>query len=449
MFTRKTLTAVSTICFAISLGCSSLKQAATKQYGLTITNPSAIERADELILLTREVIEEKIGAINEQNFVNIIAEKGDTAVVQFDDLNKDGKWDEAVFLQKFEPNQKVVFNVSETAVKPGNTVARAHIRMRKKREDNTFGPLLDSVTVPAGTLPTDFSKQKLPPYLTEGPAWENDKVAFRLYMDVRNTKDIFGKTTPKMMMDTVGVNPENVYHHLSDWGMDILAVGKSLGAGSLALQIPGVNGKDTLVRLGGNNVGETTFEKVADGPVRGIFRMHYKNWQIANGIGPINLTEEISIWGGKYFYQSRVTVNNAPAGTKLVTGIVNLKSKKSNEISVGESKVLYTYDLQSENKDKLGLALMVHNSQLSGFGRTPNLNSEVLNTYTASLPLSLTPSEFRFYAGWELSDLLFTNEDSFKKFLNNEAVKYSVPVIIKWWRSTARNNTNVIIGLRP
>lgn len=430
--TRKIFATISSICCVILFACSPSKKAATKNYALTITNPSAIERADELVVLTRELLEQKTGKIGEQNFVNITTEKGDTAVVQFDDLNKDGKWDEAVFLHKFEPNQKVVFTISETSLGSGTSVQRAHVRMRKKNEDNSFGPLLDSVTVPAGTPPTDFAKQKLPPYLTEGPAWENDKVAFRVYLDTRNTKDIFGKTTPKMMMDTVGLNPENIYHHLSDWGMDILAVGKSLGAGSLALQIPAVNGRDTLVRLGGNNVGETTFEKVADGPVRGIFRMHYKNWQIANGIEPINVTEEISIWGGKYFYQSQVTVNNAAPGTKLVTGIVNLKSKKSNELSVGDSRVLYTYDVQSENKDKLGMAVMVHNKQLPTFGRTPNQSSEVLNTYTASWPVSPTPSEFRFYAGWELSDLLFTNEDSFKKFLNNEAIKYSVPLVMKW-----------------
>src|SRR4051812_20681459 len=117
-------------------------------------------------------------------------------------------------------------------------------------------------------------------------------------MDTRNTKDIFGKRTTKMMMDTVGVVAENIYHKLSDWGIDILAVGKSLGAGSLALKVPNVNGKDTLIRLGGTNVGETIFEKVADGPIRAIFRMHYKGWQPIRGIEPINVTEEISIWGG-------------------------------------------------------------------------------------------------------------------------------------------------------
>jgi len=231
-----------------------------------------------------------------------------------------------------------------------------------------------------------------------------------------------------MMMDTVGVIPENIYHHLAPWGMDILAVGKSLGAGSLALSVPTANGKDTLVRLGGLNVGQITYEKVADGPVRAIFRMHYSNWQPINNAAPINVTEEISISAGKYYYQSAVTVAGAPAGTKLVTGIVNLKSKSSKEQTIANCRVLSTYDLQSENKDMLGLAILVKSNNFSSFGKTPNAESEVLNTYTVSMPVS---AEFRFVSGWEKSDLLFTKEESFLKYLENESIKYGSTIIIK------------------
>lgn len=413
------------------LGCKTTKQAGVKQYLLNITNPSAIERADELVVLTRATIEEKMGPLSKEKFVAVSAENRPVPV-QFDDVNADGIWDEAVFLFKFKPNERVLFTLTETTTLASGGDARAHVRMRRKNENNSFGPLLNKVTVPGNTAPTDFSKQQLPLYLTEGPAWENDKVAFRLYMDTRNTKDIYGKTTHKMMMDTVGADTINSYHDLSDWGMDILAVGKSLGAGSLALLIPKAGGKDTLVRLGGAHVGGVTYEKIADGPLRGIFRMTYGNWSVLEGMSPITVTEEISIWGGKYFYESKVSVSDAPAGTKLVTGVVNLKSKKAHELSLTDCKVLYTYDNQSENKDKLGMSVIVRNNQFAGFGKTPNAGSDVLNTYTVTLPISAAPSEFRFYSGWELSDLLFTKEESFKIFLASEAVKYSQPLVLLW-----------------
>lgn len=413
----------------LSTGCSVFKQPGSKKYAITVTNPLASERADELVVLPREMIEQKTGKLAGK-YISIDTGDNKPLTIQFDDLDKDGRWDEAVFLHKFEPNQSVRLYISTSNIKPAAAESRAHVRMRKKNADNTFGPLLDSVTIGRNTLPTNFSKRPLPPYLTEGPAWENDKVAFRIYMDNRNTKDIYGKRTPAMIMDTVGANPANSYHHLAHWGMDILAVGKSLGAGSLALSLP-VNGKDTLVRLGGANVEQTTFERIADGPVRAICRMHYKNWIVADNIPPVNVTEEISIWGGKYFYESKVTVENAPAGARLVTGIVNLKSKKTGELNIAGSKVLYTYDAQSENNDKLGMAIMVHNNQFAAFGKTANSNSEVLNTYTATLSLAQQPATFRFYAGWEMSDLLFVREESFVQFLTTEANQYATPLLIK------------------
>lgn len=420
------------IVVAFITGCSVFKnKSSIKIYHLTVTNPTNVERADELIVLTRQMIEQKLGKI-EANFISITSPENRPVIVQFDDLNADGNWDEAVFLYNFAPSQTVRLSITKTDRLLNKAVVRAHVRMRRKNAANGFGPTLDTASITGGTLPTDFTKQKLPPFLTEGPAWENDKVAFRLYLDARNTKDIYGKTTSKMMMDTVGTNPANSYHNIADWGMDILAVGKSLGAGALAMSVPLSNGRDSLVRLGGNNIERISFEIVADGPVRAMFRMRYKNWLLKNDVAPVNLVEEISIWGGKYYYQSRVSVGNAPTNAKLVTGIVNLKTKKRSEINNENYKVVYTYDGQSENKDQLGLAIIVTTENFISFGAAPTSKSDVLDTYTVLMPVKPNATEFRFVAGWERSDLLFTREENFRRYLENEALKYSKKVLVSW-----------------
>ena len=59
-----------------------------------------------------------------------------------------------------------------------------------------------------------------------------------------------------MVLDEVGTDTAKNYHQLSDWGMDILKVGTSLGAGALALQLQTNDGKDSLVRLGGITMGK-------------------------------------------------------------------------------------------------------------------------------------------------------------------------------------------------
>jgi hypothetical protein len=406
--------------------CSSPKQ-------IVIDNSTSDERKDELIVLKRARLEKSVGNIAPGKYLKIKSATGMPVVVQYDDLNGDQQWDEASFLYSFKPNEKLVVN-GEVSDAPATIKAmvRAHVRQMKKNADNTFGPVaLDKDTMPVNAQPTDFSKQPLPPYLTEGPAWENDKVGFRLYFDVRNGKDIWGKITNSMVLDEVGADTAKNYHKLADWGMDILKVGASLGAGALALQVPLPDGKDTLVRLGGKNIEQVTYEKLADGPVRAICRLTYKNWKVAEGLAPVTVIEEIAIWGGQYFYESKVWVKGAPANAKLVTGIVNLHSNTVYEVNTTGYRSIYTYDVQSENKDKLGMAILMPAAQVAGTGTTPNANTDIQNTYIMKANITNDqPVLFRFYAGWEKSDNRFTTLEGFKQFIESEVSKRSFQDIL-------------------
>jgi hypothetical protein len=66
----------------------------------------------------------------------------------------------------------------------------------------------------------------------EGPGIESDKVAYRVYLDWRNGFDIFGKKVAAPVLQGVGQDGFESYHHMSPWGMDILKVGQSLGTGA-------------------------------------------------------------------------------------------------------------------------------------------------------------------------------------------------------------------------
>ena len=65
----------------------------------------------------------------------------------------------------------------------------------------------------------------------EGPGIESDMAGYRVYLDWRNGFDIFGKTTPGLVLQDVGQDGYDSYHEMSDWGADILKVGQSLGMG--------------------------------------------------------------------------------------------------------------------------------------------------------------------------------------------------------------------------
>jgi len=407
-----------------------LYSAATAQAAkeIIITNPGNIDRKDELVVFTRAQLERKLGPINK--FIQVKA-GGKQLIAQHDDINGDGKWDEVIILYSFKPKEKVTFDISTANTSnSGTATQRAHVRLIKKNSDDSWGKSIREEEMPHRNPATDFSKQPLPLYLTEGPAWENDKVGFRLYFDVRNGKDIWGKRTARMVLDSVGTKVEPSYHELHDWGMDILHAGKSLGAGALALLVPFDKGKDTLIRLGGENIQHTVYKQIADGPLRGIFQITY-DW-VVNG-KPVRITEQTSIWGGQYFYESRVWVTGAPKGTKLVSGIASFYENVFRAYRVNNTDVLFSHGQQSENKDYLGLAILIPSNNFSFAGSAPNGNSEVLNTYIGAQNVKEgSPCVFRFVGGWEKSDFRFSELKLFKSFVDDEATKMGSELLISW-----------------
>jgi unsaturated rhamnogalacturonyl hydrolase len=302
---------------------------------------------------------------------------------------------------------------------------KAHARLKKKGANNVYGNTLQKEVMPLKNPATNFTTTPIPYYQTEGPAWENDKVGFRIYLDVRNAKDIFGKTTSAMVIDTVGSYGDKYYHHFDErWGMDVLKVGTSLGAGALAMQLKTAAGTDTIIRLGGDAVEQTSYELIKDGPEEAIIRLYYKNWKVLNNT--YNLTEDISIKAGNYFYESSVVISGLKGDEKLVTGIVNLKSSQSFTLNDKNTHVLYTHDKQSENNDHLGMAILAKQNDRPLFGEMPKEGPGITNTYFTTLNVKNNqPVVFRFYACWEATDTNFKNKDYFQRFLLNEAAKWN------------------------
>ena len=418
------------IAFTVVVVATGFAAQAQKRIQIVLANPTSFARNDELTVISRKQLENKIGHISASNHIVVSDNNDRPVIVQIDDKNGDSIWDEIVLLQSFKPFEKKILSVS-LSNSPAVIVApmRAHVRHSRKNLDNSFGPSLPKDSIPAGQQATDFSKQALPPFLTEGPAWENDKVGFRIYFDVRNTMDIWGKITTRMVLDEIGKDTSKNYHQLSDWGMDILKVGKSLGAGSLALQVTQANGKDTLIRLGGINMGRVIYEKLADGPLRAAFRLHYPYWKMLDQLPPVEVTEEINIWGGQYFYESKVFIDGAPENARIITGFVNLESKQSQLLDTAGATILYSFDKQSENKDQLGMAIMMNKRSFISASRTPDRNTDVQSSYamTASIQPQL---KFRFYAGWEKSDQRFSSEQEFKNFLIQQSILLKHPITV-------------------
>lgn len=341
---------------------------------------------------------------------------GSEIPVQFDDLDKDGQWDEVAFKMDFAPAEEVVLVLSPTHEVPEyDQLTNVYLGVSPDR-NGEFGE------VQMASRPESHVAQSTPYlYQYEGPGWESELVGFRSYFDSRNGKDIFGKVMPQLYIHQIGLG-EN-YHELADWGMDVLKVGNSLGAGALAMLR-----SDSLYRLGDTQT--ATFSAITEGPVRAMLELQYTGWDVA-GVR-YDVAEKISIWAGKRHYTSTIALDGGGDADTLVTGIVDLKKVEKTVFSMADYQAIFTFGEQSENHDNLGMGLLISNSNWNGFGTAPEAGDGVTNTYTAYLKPDNGLYQYHFFAGWELENREFASSDKFREALEQEVIGLSTPVDIQF-----------------
>lgn len=371
---------------------------------------SSLENIDQKrVVLTRAAF----GQLSKPYF-SLRNAQGELVPLQFDDLDGDGSWDEVAFEVSFETSQVAldIEPLEEDALPEFPVLTDVYLGHSPQRNGQ-----FQSVSYTE--RPSDHVALSTPYlYQYEGPGWESDLVAFRTYFDSRNGKDIFGKTKPALQVTKIGL--EGNYHELADWGMDVLKVGSSLGAGALAMYK-----NDSLYRLGDTDL--AAFKVITEGPVRSVFELRYDGWEVAGAT--YGVTETISIWAGKRSYSSVVSLKGGQKDT-LVSGIVNLKNLEAKQIEEERYAVNFTHGKQSENNDELGMALLVPKAGSAGFGSAPDEGEGVTNTYTALLKPVNDSYEYHFYAGWVLENQAFKDASAFEAALRAEARALSAKVSV-------------------
>lgn len=412
----------------------SLISCTSQKSTFTLVNDSNLARTDEPLTLSREAISEKNGRIPENQKPLLVNANGDTLPSQLDDLDNDGTWDELSFLADIpaDTSLDITLNFVDATDYPDFT-PRTNVRFGVKDSSGIHNQ--KKLTLNRDELPVPIYGR----FQMDGPAWENDKVGFRHYIDGRNARDLYGKTSSKMALDTVGITPEgdlfDNYHVMEYWGRDILSVGNSLGIGGI-----GMINEGKPVRLGiklddpRNNVDTTKYHLLTEGPVRSIFKLTYKGWHV--GDKRYDLDNQVSIWGGHYWYGNKVTLHNTTNTDTLIAGLVNSNNDKP--LMVLDSTAsdwigLTTHDKQTYEKEwYLGLSLILPKEKYITYRKAPKDGPNIITSYNALLATtSKDPLNYYMLTGWEMSDKSFSDRDLFREFTQEVISKIQQPVSIQ------------------
>nr|WP_301003652.1 glycoside hydrolase family 88 protein [Arsukibacterium sp.] len=375
---------------------------------LQLANPSAFDRTQTLYLPFADL------GLTSADAQTLVATVNDQAVPsQLIDRNGDGQAETlAVQLALAAASRQNLTISSDPALfSSSNWPARTQAEISHKvggewQEAKYIGGTFQNVTelTPPAQY-TDHSEW----IRYEGPGIESDKVGYRIYLDWRNGFDIFGKKTTELVLQNVGQDGYQSYHEQADWGMDILKVGKSLGAGGYGYW----DGEQVQLV---SDVGQHTAKVIENGHLYSALQIHYKDWQIAGKT--LNLTADLSMTAGSRLVHTRLnlteTLDNIAIGlvklpdTKLLQGEV--------EITGHAWTYLATWGKQSLSgaDSKLGMALLFKRGQLLN-------QTEDNNSHVAVMRPAGTELEYYFLAAWDGEPDGINSEAEFVRYLEQQA----------------------------
>lgn len=235
---------------------------------IKVTNPSGADRKDVPVVIDLHKTLKKKAANVLSARVTALPSK-DSAQgepVQLDDLDGDLIPDEMAFVCDVPANTTATYKVQFLPISSNETYSPRTAAFMKVWDRKYRYPYINSIEYqgrnePLATYDAIYG---------HGAQWESELVGFRVYMDHRQSIDIYGKPTPQLVLDKT-----NFYSTREDiaagLGCDILFAGPSVGAGSFRGY---VNGEPTYV----DSVDARGQRVIASGPVRAIVEVWDKNW---------------------------------------------------------------------------------------------------------------------------------------------------------------------------
>ena len=224
------------ICLGLATAsCSQdLKKELPRSFTVTVSNPLKTDRENEMVIISEEGIQKQVDGFNPKAFV--VFDKGKEIPSQYNVQDK-GHPGIVVVLDNLKGGEARKLTVR---YKNSGELKRHYAKRTQAELSHKIGGRWVNREYEGGTF-QNVNYLSVPPehkdhswfIRYEGPGWESDKVGYRFYLDQRNATDVFGKKTPEVILQQVGLDGFDSYHNMQSWGMDVMNVGPSLGIGSI------------------------------------------------------------------------------------------------------------------------------------------------------------------------------------------------------------------------
>ena len=340
------LTAVLFISPAALLGAAS---PSPYSWDVTLRNPIDVARPDSMIEIPGTSVDVRAAAWT-------ATANGKPVPTQLVDRDGDGNADSLLLLVDLGPSELLHVRLDPEAAlsTPSRVQAMVGVRRAATLKDGKWvGGKIEEVD----RLDLDSSHvagDRLTLY--DGPGWESDRIGFRVYLDQRNALDLFGKKNPAPVLQWIGRGVGD-YHKEADWGMDILHVTDSLGAGGIGVIEKG------HVRQVGVATGGVSGGRIANGPV--MAGVAATNRGLSAEATKYDLFASYTINAG-----ARVTDINATASAHvpIVAGIERRPAVAVLKSRDGAWGYIATYGQQSFIGDGLGMAILYRITDVAEVG---------------------------------------------------------------------------------
>jgi hypothetical protein len=396
------------------LRAQDLKKDFPQSFTVKVTNPSALGRGQVLVLISPTQLKKAAPKFNSRAFVVV---DGATEISsQYNQTGADAGI--AFVLDTLAPStsRSLTIRFHPTATMAHNYLKRTQAELSHKVDGawqgrEYIGGRFQPVT--ALRVPPEHKDHSW--FIRyEGPGWESDKVGYRFYLDQRNATDVFGKKTTDMVLQQVGLDGFESYHHLQPWGMDVMKVGKAVGLGSPAILSTG-----QAVRIEKTDSVRCLISE--NGVVYSAIQTHYAGWQVEGK--KYNVQSDLSIHAGTRMSHLRLTFSQKPE--QFCTGIVKdkaaaLVTKNGDDTHWG---YMGTFGKQSLNDDNLGLAVFFRPKDVAGFTADPY-------SHLVQLKPADRLVEYYFLAAWSGEPGGIQTEQQFYAYLDSVAGHLGEPVSV-------------------